>query len=121
MERQRTEQLQDLVQDLSDVIVELHEQIQTQSQQIEALCEQLQGADDLPKSPAHCSQPNSLNQDTDAQNSHSFSEPLKGLCLIGVGIVCGVHFSYLLPILQHSRTNLFPLSFFRKYGMIRNM
>lgn len=68
LERQRTEQLQDLVQDLSDVIVELHEQIQTQSQQIEALGEQLQGADDLPESPAHRSQPNSLNQDADTQD-----------------------------------------------------
>lgn len=68
LERQRTEQLQDLVQDLSDVIVELHEQIQTQSQQIETLGEQLQGADDLPESPAHRSQPNSLNQDADTQD-----------------------------------------------------
>ena len=67
-ERQRTEQLQELAQDLSGIIVELHNEIQAQSQQIEALREQLQDAGDLPEPPAHSDEPSGLDQDADAQD-----------------------------------------------------
>lgn len=71
LERQRTEQFQNLAQNLSDVIVELRDEIQAQGQQIEALREQLQNNGELPDMTAHGTEPGSLEQDTDPQDPHS--------------------------------------------------